>query len=432
MDARIVRAAWCGYDFANSAFATIALTAFGGPYFQGVLVGPDGMSLFGLRLDGAAAWGLAVSTAMALVTVSSPWLGALADRRGLKRALLALYTAAGVGATAALGLLGPGSGAAAWWTYVLAIACFEGAYVFYNAFLPDLAPPERLGRLSGLGWATGYAGGLLALACVLPLLPERYEAAEASEGARVYLVTAGWWALFSLPALLLLRDRPDATRAATPGPSLRATLRLLSTHRVVAVFLVAYLLYNDGIETVIEFTGIYTKEVLGFTPSDNVVLFLALNLIAAPGALLFGRLLDRIGGVRTLRITLLVWMLVVVGAALARTKAAFWPVAMLAAVVIGATQASSRALMARLGPRERAGELMGLLALSGKASAIVGPALYGLVAQVGADPTDPARGHRIAIVVIGALFVAAFFVLGRVREPAVLASTPAPREGSHP
>jgi UMF1 family MFS transporter len=162
--------------------------------------------------------------------------------------------------------------------------------------------------------------------------------------------------------------------------------------------------------------SVFTAEVLAFTPSDNILLFLVLNVIAAPGALFFGNLLDRIGGRRTIRITLVLWVIVVAAAAATTTKTAFWAVAILAAVVIGATQSSSRALMARLAPRERVGEYMGLLALSGKASAVFGPLVYGAVAEAAEVPTSPGSGHRVAILVIGTFFLVAFFVMGRVRE----------------
>ena len=413
------RAAWCLFDFANSAFPTLALTAFGAPYFQAVLVGPRGVDLGPLHLDGTSAWALTISASMLVVTLSSPLVGALADR-GHKRALLLAYSAACVAATAGLAVLPPGSALLAMALYAIANVAFEGGYVFYNAFLPELASPERLGRLSGAGWALGYAGGLGALACAAPLLPRDYAAAEAAAGGRVYLVVAGWYALFALPALLVLRDRPR------PGPApigvgsafaeVGRTIRGLRHTPAILFFLVAYLLYADAIDTTIQFTGIYTQEVLSFTPSDNVRLFMVLNVVAGPGALAFGFLVDRIGARRSIQITLGLWC-GVIGLALAATdRASFWPAAGLAAVVIGATQAGSRALMARLAPRERMAELMGFLALSGKASAVVGPLVYGAAAAAFAVPGDPAAGHRAAIACVGALFPLAMVALGRVRE----------------
>lgn len=415
------RIAWCVFDFANSAFPTIAVTAFGAPYFEAVLIGERGLSLGPLELDGTSAWALAVALSMTLVVVSSPVMGAIADR-GRKRALLALYVAVSVAATAVLGLLPAGSGWLAVAAFVVANAAFEGAYVFYNAFLPELAPPDRLGRLSGYGWALGYVGGLAALALVRPLLPSDYQASEAMAGARVYWVVAAWYGLFSLPTLLVLRER--GTRAPLDVALVRAafadvgkTLRSVRSYRTIAIFLVAYLLYTDALDTTIHFTGIYTSHVLGFTPDDNITLFLVLNVIAAPGALAFGVLVDRIGAKRAIQITLVLWCAVIALAIAARDRASFWPAAIVAAIAIGSTQAGSRALMARLAPHERMAEFMGFLSLSGRASAVLGPLVYGTVASALARPDDPGFAHRAAIAVVGALFPIAMIVLSRVPEP---------------
>ena len=422
---RVQRAAWCLFDFANSAFPTVALTAFGSAYFQGVLA-RDGVALGPLKLGPSSAWGAAISISFLAVTLTAPVLGALADQGRARRKLLALYVLLCVGATAALAFVPPGAGLTAFLLYVVANFAFEGAYVFYNAFLPDLVPPERLGRLSGLGWALGYGGGLGCLLIALPMVPERYDDAGASAASSVFLLVAGWYLVFSLPALLLLRERAaDPVAADEDGPpptgfgaawrEVLGTLRSLPSHPSLLFFLLAYLLYNDGITTVIEFTGIFTKEALDFGPSENVVLFVLLNVVAAPGALVFGHLVDRIGARRTISLTLLVWIAVVVLASQVTTKAGFWPVGTLAAVVLGATQACSRALMARLAPADRSAEYMGLLALSGKASAVMGPLLYGLVADLAARPGEPGSGHRVAIVSLGALFAIAWLLLRKVR-----------------
>ncbi len=421
---RVQRAAWCLFDFANSAFPTVALTAFGSAYFQGVLA-RDGVRLGPLRLGPSSAWGAAISLSFLAVTLTAPVLGAVADQGRARRKLLALYVLLCVGATMALAWVPPGAARTAFVLFVVANFAFEGAYVFYNAFLPDLAPPERLGRLSGTGWALGYAGGLGCLLLALPMVPKRYDAAGASAASSVFLLVGGWYLLFSLPALLWLRERPAGGRDGASEPAaatgfgaawreVLGTLRSLPAHPSLLFFLLAYLLYNDGITTVIEFTGIYTKEVLGFGPSDNVVLFVLLNVVAAPGALAFGHLVDRIGARRTISLTLLVWVAVVVTASQVTTKAGFWPVGTLAAVVLGATQACSRALMAQLAPADRSAEYMGLLALSGKASAVLGPLLYGLVADLAARPGVAGSGHRVAIVSLGGMFALAWLLLRRV------------------
>jgi UMF1 family MFS transporter len=417
------RVAWMFFDFANSAFPTIALTAFGGPYFTGVLAGEE-VDFGFASLGPAAAWGAAISIAMGLVTLSSPLMGALADRSGKKRVLLAVYVAICVAATAALGLVPPGHGVAAFLLYIIAIFSFEGGYVFYNAFLPELAPPDRIGRLSGNGWALGYIGGLLALVLCYGLVPDEYVPEHAGAASNIFFIVAAWYGVFSIPALAFLRDREPQGHADEVGyfrsaaRELARTVKTIRTYKMVLIFLAAYFLYNDAITTVIEFVGIYTKEVLAFTPAENAMIFLVLNLVAAPGAVGFGYVLDRIGGRRAISMTLVLWTLVVILAAVTSTKTAFWGVAALAAVVIGATQASSRALMARLAPKKRVGEFMGFLALSGKASAVLGPTIYGFVATIAAEDYGTEMGHRIAITVIGSFFVLAFLVLSRVDEEA--------------
>ncbi|AKF11052.1 major facilitator superfamily MFS_1 [Sandaracinus amylolyticus] len=415
------RFVWCLFDFANSAFPTIAITAFGAPYFEAVLVGDRGLALGALHLSGTSAWAIAVALSMAVVVVTSPVMGAIADR-GRKRTLLAIYVAVCALATAALGLVPPGSGLLAIGIFVVANVTFEGAYVFYNAFLTELVPSERVGRLSGYGWALGYVGGLGALFVVRPLLPSDYHAAEAARGARVFFVVAGWYALFSLPTLLVLRDRAvpaPITRALIRDAlaQVRSTLTRARAHRVIAIFLVAYLLYTDALDTTIHFTGIYTRRVLGFTPDDNVRLFLVLNVIAAPGAMVLGVLADRAGAKRAIQVALVIWCAVIVLAVRAWDAASFWPAAILAAIAIGATQSASRAMMARLAPPGKTGEFMGFLALSGRASAIFGPLIYGAASSAFADPTDPGRGDRIALMIVGALFPLAMLVLRGVHEP---------------
>jgi len=421
------RTAWVLFDFANSPFVTILITVLGGPWFTQVLVGPAGLDLGFVTLAPKTAWGVALGTSMLLVTVTSPFLGRLADRRGWKRRFLASYVLLTVVATVGLAALPAGSGIAAFLLYVIANFAFEGAYVFYNAFLPELAPPSRVGRLSGIAWGVGYAGGLAALVAVGPWTPASLDDVGAAGGGNVpaiYLSVAAWYLLFSGPALLFLRDRPPAPTRSDDGDGqggptawseLLAILRGLRSQPAIAFFLAAFFLYNDALTTVIHFTAIYTDEVLGFTPKDTRWLFIVMNVVALPGAIGFGYLQDRIGGLWTLRINLVIWIAVVVLAVLAQTKGDFWPAAFLAATVIGATQSASRALMARLAPAERVGEYMGLLALSGKGSSALGPVLYGVLASAFATAADPAAGNRVAVSVLGGFFVVALGLLGRVR-----------------
>ncbi|MCC7542786.1 MAG: MFS transporter [Deltaproteobacteria bacterium] len=410
---RAERFAWCLFDFANSAFPTVMVTVFFGKHFRDVIVGGP---------EGERWWGRAISLSMAIVAVSSPLVGALADRSGRKRPLLGLYVLVCVLATAGLAFVGPGDLLPAFALMVVANWAFEGAYVFYNAFLPELVPASRVGRLSGYGWAFGYVGGFFALLLIRGIVPA--EAHPVVPGVApalgperwIPLVVAGWYALFALPVLLLLKDRGrrEALGRGWVGRSFREvgkTARDVVRFRQVLILLVSYFLAVDALETVISFVAIFTGTVLRFTHGDNTTLFILMNVVAAPCAFGFGHLLDRIGGKKTLVIALLVWVSVVVGSVLVQSKTQFWGVATLAALVIGSTQSSYRAVLARIAPRERTTQFMAFLAVSGKASAILGPTLYGEISNAFHDPAQPGRGPRIAIAAVGSMFLLSLLVL---------------------
>jgi UMF1 family MFS transporter len=417
------RASWCLFDFANSAFVTIMITAFYGRYFTDVLAR-------GSRAP-ATLWGGGVAVSMALVALSSPILGAVADRSGRKRSLLRTYVAVNVLACAALGLVGPRSAHAvpiALGLLVVANVAFEGAYVFYNAFLPELAAPGALGRLSGYGWAVGYVGGLgcLALVKLAGWVPDRYDAATSETALRVPPAVAIWFALFSLPMLLVVRERaapgsaPLREYARRALGDVRDSFALLRVRKDLARFFVAYLLFTDALETVIIFTGKFTGDALQFTPSETIQLFLVLNLVAAPGAVAFGFVVDKLGGVRAVGLSLLLWLVVIVGSVLVRTKAQFWPIAVVAAVALGATQSASRAVVVRFVPQEHVGRVFGLMTVVGRASAIVGPTVYGVV-------SDATGSARLAVASVGVFVVAAMALLGGVDERRAIAMASRPR-----
>ena len=409
---RAQRVAWCFYDFANSAFPTVIVTAVYVLYFKGVVVG--GSSGASDRL-----WGIANSTASFLVFLTAPLLGAVADVSGRKRRFLAIYAFACVAATALLSLTGPGTVAFALVAFVIAAVGFEGSCVFYNAFLPELVPEGRMGRLSGAGWALGYVGGLLCLLAVLPLA-ERHT-------ALVPLVVAAWFLVFCLPSLALLRDATRPVRE--PGaPSFFVqgaerfvrTLREIRRHGPLVRFLIAYLFFENAIVTVIVFTVAFTGDTLRFTMTENIILITVMNAIAAPGALAFGFLADRTGCKRTLVATLVMWLGVVAGAEIAAwpglfeiegAKSFFWGVAVLASLCIGASQATARTLVGKLAPRGQSGEFYGYMAFTGKASAIIGPLVFGLVSAA-------TGSQRAAVLTIGVFFAIGLVLLLRVREEA--------------
>jgi UMF1 family MFS transporter len=404
---RAERFAWCLYDFANSAFPTVIVTAVYVLYFKQVVVG----GADGGRSD--QLWGIANSAAAAVVFALAPVLGAVADLGGRKRRLLAATTLLCVVTTAGLALTGAGTIALAMTLFILAAIGFETSCVIYNAFLPDLVPDHRMGRLSGGGWALGYVGGLLALLACLPLTDRHLNL--------VPLLVAAWYLVFAIPALAVLRDRP-ATEPPSNGHLLAGGFaRLCSTlgeivrYRELVRFLIAYFVYNNAVVTVIVFAVAFSTDSLGFSNRDSILLIVLLNVVAAPGALVFGWIADRIGARSTLVVTLLSWLVVVAGAELAAwpdlltpdgKKEVFWAVAALAALCIGAIQATSRSLVGQMAPAGRAGEFYGFMAFTGKGSAILGPLVFGLASLH--------FGQRVAVATIGGFFLVGLVLLLRV------------------
>lgn len=406
------RASWCLFDFANSAFVTVMITAFYSRFFTDVIARHTRAP--------ASLWGAGIALSMLVVALISPVLGAIADRGACKRKLLRIYVLINVLACAGLSLVAPGHA----WAVPLALAliiganiAFEGAYVFYNAFLPELAPAKRIGRLSGYGWAIGYVGGLgcLALVIGLQLVPEHYDASSTTRALLVPLVVSAWFAVFAMPMLLIVRERakplgpPDGGYVRQALRDVRDSMRVLRRSKDLFWFFVAYLLFTDALETVIIFTGKFTGDALRFTPADTVRLFFVLNIVAAPGAVAFGWLTDKIGGVRGVALSLLLWLAVIAGSIVVQTKQQFWPIAVVAAIGLGATQSAARTVVARLVPEQHAARVFSMMTVVGRASAIVGPIVYGVV-------TDVTGSARLAIATVGVFLFAGLVLLRRVDE----------------
>jgi UMF1 family MFS transporter len=406
------RFAWCLYDFANSAFPTVIITAVYVIYFKSVVVGDDPPG------HSDRLWGTANSVAAAIVFLSAPLLGAIADLTGRKQQFLIAFAWLCILATAGLALTGAGTVALAMTLFIAAAVGFEGSCVFYNAFLPELARPNRMERLSGAGWAMGYVGGLLCLLAVLPLAKTSTEL--------VPLVVAGWFALFSIPSLILLRDRHRPARpAGSPsvlGQGLKRyadTLRGIRKYRNLMRFLISYFFYNNAVITIIVFAVAFSRDSLQFTMIENIILIVVMNVIAAPGAYFFGWVAEKVGAKRTIIITLFMWLAVVAGAEIAAwpglftvagAKACFWGVAGLASLCIGAIQATSRTFVGQLAPEGRSGEFYGFMAFAGKGSAVLGPLVFGLA-------SDAFDSQRVAVATIGAFFLTGLVLILRVENP---------------
>lgn len=387
--------AWCLFDFANSAYSAVIVATVFGIYYATTIVGND-------RGLGDLWWGRAISASLVGVVLTGPLLGALADRAGLRKRLFIAFTGLCIASVALFTTLAPGS--VLWGFALIALANFgfESAQIYYNAYLPEIAPPDRLGTVSGLGFGIGYLGSIVGLVVALPL-------AGAKQFDLLWLVVAGFFAVFAVPAFVALpADRP---RPGTGRPFWHV-VRDAWNQRDLRRFLLAYFVYFDGVETVIIFSGIFAATTLGFTTPEVVKLFLAVQVSALAGALLLARPTDRWGPKRVITLTLFLWIGVVAGAYAAQTKPAFFVVAVIAGIGLGSIQAASRALMAGLIPAGREAEMFGFYAFCGKSSAVLGPLVFGAVSYL------LGGNQRAAVAAVGVFFVVGLVLLQRVRPTA--------------
>jgi UMF1 family MFS transporter len=404
--------AWVLYDFGNSAFAAIVLATIYPAYYANLVVGnADGRGDFW--------WGLAVSVSMVLVALTSPLFGGIADHAGARKRFLVWFSLVSVAATALLATVGPGHVVWGFAVAVAAIVTFEAAFVYYNSYLPRIAPAETLGRVSAAGFAVGYAGSLVAFVAAYP-----FAAAKAYWGC--FLMAAAQFAIFAVPAFLVLppdarRSVPLAAAVARGARETLATLReILGDRRRLEMrrFLTAYLVYEDGVNTVVAFAGVFAAKTLGFSFEQIIGLFMLVQVTALIGSTAWARATDRLGPRLVVRVTLLQWALVTVLAYFVQTQWHFWVVAVLAGTGLGAVQAASRTFMATLIPRGREAEFFGFYSLVGKTGAIMGPMVFGGVSWL------LAGNQRAAIVAIGLFFVVGLALLTRVRAGGPTAGSP--------
>ena len=414
---------WAMYDFANSAFTTLVVTFIYGTYFTGYMaLAPD---VTGARVPdpalGTVLWSRGVTLTAILVALLSPFLGALADRGGARKRFLLTTTVLCVVGTGALYFAEPGEVMQALVWFVIANVAFEMGAVFYNAYLPDIAPQAVIGRVSGYGWALGYVGGLLCLAVALVFLvqpenpPFGLDKATGEHVRATNLLVAGWFAVFAIPTFLFLKEARVAHRPPA-GQLLREsmgqlveTARELRRYRQIVRLLVARLFYNDGLVTLIAFGGIYAQGTLGFTIEEVLLFGIALNVMAGLGAFVFGFLDDRLGGRTVIFISLGLLTVAAVLAVAATDKTVFWISGLLVGVAIGPNQAASRSLLGRFVPDDKETEFYGFFAFSGKATAFIGPFLLGVL-------TDAFGTQRAGVSIVIVLFVIGALLLTRLDE----------------
>ncbi|NHQ61233.1 MFS transporter [Chlorobium sp. BLA1] len=377
---------WLLFDFANTSFSVMMVTFAFPLYFKNVICAGEP--------SGDALWGFSVSLSMLLVALISPVLGAAADYSGKRKRFLFVFTLTSVVATALLFFSGPGTALSAAALFILANMGFEGGLVFYDAYLKELASDKSLGRVSGYGFAMGYLGALSILLLMKPLLSGGIVLSNASNIRQSFLWVALFFALFATPLFLTLRDGKREVHSplslAAIGRSVKEvqyTVRHIMNYPDLARFLLAYFFYNDAILTVIAFSSIYAQNTFGFTTGELIVFFMLVQTTAIAGSVVFGFVTDRIGPKRTIVITLFIWFAVVLLAILSDSKELFFYTGMLAGLSMGSSQAASRSMMARLTPAEHVTEFFGFYdGTFGKASAIAGPLVFGLVsAQAGSQ-----------------------------------------------
>ncbi len=409
-------AAWAFYDFANSGYTTVVLTTIYSAFFVGVVAADRASASPGMA---TLLWTLGIGLSNLVVLVAGPIVGALADYHASKKRFLALTTLACIAGTAGLALAGPGEVALALAMLVLSATAFSLGENLIAAFLPEIAPPERMGRISGYGWALGYFGGILTLGCCLAWI--QY-AAGAGQPAAQYipytlLITAVIFALTASPTFLFLRERA-VPRPLPPGSgwitaSFRQTMETLGhTRRLPDLFrfLACIALFQAGVSTVVVIAAIFAQEVFGFDSTQLIVLIMVVNLTAALGAFGFGHAQDRFGSVPTLAAGLLVWIAAIGLATAASEPLHIWVCANLIGLAMGATQAGGRALVGNLTPESRNGEVFGLWGMANRAAAIIGPIAYGLVNHWWSGD------HRVSLLAPLAFFIAGLLLLGTVRE----------------
>ncbi len=376
-------------------------------YFKEIVAGGSGRGDF--------LWGIAVSTSMLLTAIIAPVLGAAADFSSRRKRFLFGFTLVSIISTALLYFVDAGMIAIGMIIFILANIGFEGGLVFYDSFLPGLTTKKSYGRVSGYGFAMGYVGSLVTLFIAMPLYAGGFAVENLSNVKLSFVVAAGIFLLFSAPLFFFLRDHKTkfeykVSYVKAGIQRVQDTIHHLKNYKNVSRFLLAYFIYNDGILTIISFASIFATQTLHFSLQEVIVLFAVVQASGIVGSLFFGIITDKIGAKRTIAINLILWIAIVAGAYFVVTKEMFYVIGAIAGSSMGASQAASRSLMAQLTPKEREAEFFGFYdGLCGKASAVVGTFLFGLISYITGD-------QRISVLTIGIFFIAGLILLERVND----------------
>lgn len=400
---------WAMFDFANSGYTTVVITAIFNAYFVSVVAENQEWGTF--------AWTASLAVSYLLIILTAPALGAYADAYATKKRLLFMTTIGCVLFTALLYFAGPGDLWLAILLIILTNFFFGSGENLIAAFLPELARSKALGKVSGWGWSLGYIGGLFSLGCSLAYVTWAQDRGqEASQFVPVtMLITATIFAIACIPTFLYLKERAQPqSHLVGQGVTKEAFIRLGGTlkhvrhYQDLVRFLICLIFYQAGIQAVIALAAIYAQQAMGFDTSDTIMLILLVNITAALGAFVFGNIQDKLGHVPTIALTLLGWIIMILLAWMAEGPAMFWLAANIAGLCLGASQSAGRALVGLFSPSTRRAEFFGLWGLAVKVSSILGPITYGVVSWVsGGD-------HRLAMLITGSYFLVGLVILMRV------------------
>ncbi len=425
---------WYFYDFACSVYSTSVVTVFLGPYLTSVAkaaADADGyVRPLGIPIRAGSLFAYTISASLVVAVILMPIVGAAADRTGRKKPLLAAAAYVGATATAAMFFLDGTRYLLGAFLLIVANAAISVSMVLYNAYLPQISEPDERDAVSSRGWAFGYTSGALVLVLNLILYTghDSFGLSE-SDAVRICLASAGvWWGAFTVVPLRRLRDRqvaPGHGAVRSGWGQLVATLRDMRRHPLTLSFLLAYLVYNDGVQTVISQASVYGSEELGLDQTTLITAVLLVQILAVAGALGMGRLARVYGAKRTILASLVVWTLILVAGYFLPADAPVFFYALAAAIglVLGGSQALSRSLYSHLVPRGKEAEYFSAYEMSDRGLSWLGPLVFGLAYQL-------TGSYRDAIISLVIFFVAGSVLLARVpvRQAVAAAGNPVPEQ----
>ena len=437
---------WYLYDVGNSAYAAVVILAIYAAYFKGHVVG---------GAEGSRLWGISVGIAMLVVAVISPVLGVIADHTGQKKRFLTYFTALSVGSTALLFFVQKGDILLGMVLFILAEIGYRGGQVFYNSLLPEVADQDEIGRVSGNGWAIGLMGGIVCLLIVLALVT----LIDGTLIVRVTLIiTAVYFAIFAAPLLLWFQERggdnnlqPGENVFSVAYKKLRSTVKSVRDHKEFVRYMVAFLIYNDGILMAINFAAIFGAVMFGLDQQQIILFMILIQFTSVIGAYVSGWIADKRSGKESLVVFLLLMIGAIVGLFVVDTVPGFYIIGGVAGLALSSVQAVSRAMVGALSPPGRSAEFYGFFAVAGRTSSFIGPTIYGIVAAEaaiyfesqgesasflwfelleGAAPYAEQLGQRVAILPVILFLVIGLIILLQVDEGAartqVMESAPSP------